>query len=1083
VKRIFLLVNLILIFSFPGYNQSITNVGTDFWIAFPPNTGQATLNLFISSDVATSGTVTSAWPGVNQNFTVVPGIVTQIDLPYTVALSGGVEEKGIRITANDPIAVYGLNRITFLTDAFLALPVNALGTNYMVLSYQTTLENKGSGLSIVATQDETEVSVYNHETGSTDIIYLDEGETYYTEVSDLDEDITGSEIESNYPVAVFGSVKTTLIPSFPCAADDHIVEQMFPIYSWGKNFVTVPTAGRDNSGDIYRILASEDNTDITIDGVMVATLDAREFYEATLLGYNSIHSSKPTLLAQYAKGQVCSGGLTGDPFMMLIPPREQFLTDYTVCTVAGYTTHYINVVAPDFALGTILLDGNPIPVGDFDPIPGTNFYGAQQEVVEGTHVLTSAYPFGIFSYGWNYADSYGYPGGASLSSVATVDSVALSPDTLYGQLNTSNICLTATVYNSLGNPVEGVLVNFNISGISTIVGNAFTNTLGEATYCYTRNGTTPGVDEVYAEVFGIFSDTSIVYWSYLPPCVNPTSGGTIDGTQTHCDTLIGVTVNNSTLPSGHTGTLEYKWQFSLTSDTSGFIDIPSSNVSSLTFDTVPQTTWFKRIARVDCMPDWSGSDTSNTVKVTILPPQPVSISIAASQNDICAGTPVIFEASTQNKGGSPIFTWLVNNIPAGTNDSVFSYTPASGEEISCILLSSETCTSNNPDTSNSIQMNVHPILPVEITIQASETSVCSGQQVTVNATPTNGGIAPGYQWYVNGIPVGTNDPQYAFEPADQDVITCILISSETCTSNNPAISLPITISVLDAPEVFFSACFDTITTSNGKPIWLRGGLPLGGIYSGTGVSAGSGASSDLFYFNPAVADAGSHEITYTYSNAFACEDSAKSSIVNVQFSIFNCGDSLIDIRDTKKYPTVQIGSQCWMAANLNYGTQIATTSPQRDNCVPEKYCYNDNPELCALSAVLYQWNELMQFQTDGGVQGICPPGWHVPTEADWELLFQQYATNGYAGSALKYNGYSGFNGLLPGIRFQNLIWKYAENDPMLHATMFWSSSIHGHDKAWAHGMNEVVFDDDYTPSVSFYPALVSNAFAVRCIQD
>ena len=1082
VKRFLVITTILLAFSLKGATQTVTNVGTDFWIAFPTNYSPPTLFLFISSEVATTGTVFSDWPGVNQNFSVTPGVVTEVELPGNVTLSGGIEDKGIRVQANDPIAVYGLSRVTASTDAFVALPVNAIGTSYGIMSYEVTVGNNGSSLAVVAIQDGTEITVYNHETGSTDVINLDEGQTYYTDVSSVGQDLTGSTVTSNYPVSVFGGDKIVNVPS-GCTAADFIVEQMFPTYSWGKNFVTVPTAGRDNSGDRYRILTLDDNTVVTIDGVDVITLNANEFYEANLLGYNAIETSEPTLLAQFAKGQQCTGMITGDPFMMLIPPREQYLTDYTVCTVAGFLSHYVNVVAPDFALGTILEDGVVIPPDEFDPIPGTNYYGAQREVIHGSHTYNSPFPFGVFSYGWASHDSYGYPGGGSLSPVATVDSVALSPDTLYGELNVSNICLIAEVFNSFGDPVEGILVNFNISGISTMVGNAYTNALGEATYCYTRNGITPGMDEIYAEVFGFVSDTSVVFWSYTPPCVDPTSGGTIDGDQSHCDTLMPATLNNVTLPSGYTGTLEYKWQLSATDASTGFTDIPGSNSASITMDTVAQTTWFRRIARVDCMPDWSGSDTSNTVEISIIPPFPVLLSITASDNDICAGTPVTFEASTQNKGNSPVFTWLVNQNPSGTNDSVFSYFPASGDQVACVLLSSESCTSNNPDTSNLISMIVHPVLPVDVSIQASENPVCAGQPVTLTATPFHGGLSPVYQWFVNGNPAGSNDPVYTYTPNDQDIIACSLTSSETCTSNNPATSLPISINTLDVPQVSFSACFDTITSTNAQRIWLRGGLPLGGIYSGSGVSSASSGSGVVYYFYPNLVGAGTHEITYKYTNSVGCIDSAKISVLNFQFSTFNCGDSLTDIRDNQKYPTVQIGSQCWMASNLNFGTQIPTSQPQRDNCLQEKYCYNDDPAQCTSRNALYQWAEVMQYQTEPGMQGMCPPGWHIPAENEWELLFQQFNTSGYAGSALKYNGYSGFDAILSGARFHNLVWEFSANDPVLRSTLFWSSTMQSTSKAWSHGMNEVVSDDDYTPSVSYYPAYFNNAFMVRCMED
>jgi len=279
------------------------------------------------------------------------------------------------------------------------------------------------------------------------------------------------------------------------------------------------------------------------------------------------------------------------------------------------------------------------------------------------------------------------------------------------------------------------------------------------------------------------------------------------------------------------------------------------------------------------------------------------------------------------------------------------------------------------------------------------------------------------------------------------------------------------------PAVSLPVCFDTVTITTAKPIRLHGGIPLTGTYSGPGVDQ---PTATLY---PGIAGAGSHQITYSYINDFDCTDSS-SLTIHISNPISHiCGDTLIDPRDSLPYPTVEINGQCWMAANLNYGTPIASSQMQRDNCVNEKYCYNDNPANCISFGGLYKWNEMMSYTTGNGVQGLCPPGWHIPSEAEWNTLFAVYISSGFAGSALKIIGYSGFDALLSGIRFHNNIWKFPGNDPILRSILYWSSTIHGPDKAWAHGLNEVVIDIDYTPSVSFYPALRSNAFAVRCLRD
>ena len=160
-----------------------------------------------------------------------------------------------------------------------------------------------------------------------------------------------------------------------------------------------------------------------------------------------------------------------------------------------------------------------------------------------------------------------------------------------------------------------------------------------------------------------------------------------------------------------------------------------------------------------------------------------------------------------------------------------------------------------------------------------------------------------------------------------------------------------------------------------------------------------------------------------------------------------------------------------MASNLNYGTMISSSSIQRDNCINEKYCL-DNLSVNCGNLTFYQWDELMRYDDKPARQGLCPPEWHVPTEAEWNTLFAVFTNNGYAGTHLKYTGFSGFNALLTGTNFMNVNWYFDG-----FTTFFWSSTTHSAYKAWAHGMN------DYNPSVSFYPSARVNAFSTRCVKD
>ena len=104
---------------------------------------------------------------------------------------------------------------------------------------------------------------------------------------------------------------------------------------------------------------------------------------------------------------------------------------------------------------------------------------------------------------------------------------------------------------------------------------------------------------------------------------------------------------------------------------------------------------------------------------------------------------------------------------------------------------------------------------------------------------------------------------------------------------------------------------------------------------------------------------------------------------------FTCGDALVDSRDGQSYNTVLIGTQCWMAENLNIGTMINGSNDQTDNGTIEKYCYNNSTSNCDTYGGLYQWDEAMQYVTTAGTQGVCPAGWHIPTDAEW-MTMEEY---------------------------------------------------------------------------------------------
>ncbi|MCD4735679.1 MAG: hypothetical protein K8R53_06515, partial [Bacteroidales bacterium] len=111
-----------------------------------------------------------------------------------------------------------------------------------------------------------------------------------------------------------------------------------------------------------------------------------------------------------------------------------------------------------------------------------------------------------------------------------------------------------------------------------------------------------------------------------------------------------------------------------------------------------------------------------------------------------------------------------------------------------------------------------------------------------------------------------------------------------------------------------------------------------------------------------------------------------------EYPVWSCGDDILDIRDGQIYGTVQIDDQCWMAENLNIGTRIDGVNNQTNNQIIEKYCFDNNTGNCDEYGGLYQWNEMMEYETIPGVKGICPEGWHLPMDAEWCALEQYVDT-------------------------------------------------------------------------------------------
>lgn len=153
-------------------------------------------------------------------------------------------------------------------------------------------------------------------------------------------------------------------------------------------------------------------------------------------------------------------------------------------------------------------------------------------------------------------------------------------------------------------------------------------------------------------------------------------------------------------------------------------------------------------------------------------------------------------------------------------------------------------------------------------------------------------------------------------------------------------------------------------------------------------------------------------------------------------------------------PSVVIGTQTWAATNANEGAMLTAPAAMTNNSVKEKYCYNNDPAYCTNYGGLYTWDEAMQGSTAESAQGICLPGYHIPTDGEWKTLESYLGMpagdlnmdNAWVrgqeegtGTKLKEGGSSRFNAKQAG--FYDIGFNYISTGPNTGAGGFWTSTL------------------------------------------
>lgn len=475
------------------------------------------------------------------------------------------------------------------------------------------------------------------------------------------------------------------------------------------------------------------------------------------------------------------------------------------------------------------------------------------------------------------------------------------------------------------------------------------------------------------------------------------------------------------------------------------------------------------------------------VPVTVNPSPVFTVSGPMS---VCAGSSTTYNLQGTEKGNwvlgsngvlvppvlntnSVTVNWTASNTPAQTSLTV-DYTNALG------------CDGSTLQT-----IDIQP-LPVVTYSTSTPSPVCQDFPTASVYTVTPGGPAASYSWTVSPPSLAViadptaNPAQVTWKlPGSSPQMASLNLTAVT-TATNPsctASASPLTVTINPKPPVMLTACFDAVTTTLAKPIFLKGGSPLGSTGKYTIDFTGG---TPVSWFNPGAAGAGTHTVYYGYTNADGCIAYDSKTISVLALPPFSCGNTLTDPRDNQSYPTVQIGAQCWMKANLRYASPAPYsgtpyTTPQSDNCVFERYCLSGDAN-CAQYGGFYQWDEVMQYNADLVTtrQGFCPPGWHVPTESDWNLLINEVSQNtgsGIAGAFLSdMTPTAPFRADPAGIFYQNSMEAFTTAP--VKGMFFWTSAYDPTSgRVVARGINSE------NPSVSRYEAVRADAFPVRCIRD
>ncbi|XP_062895002.1 IgGFc-binding protein [Mobula hypostoma] len=341
----------------------------------------------------------------------------------------GIELKGTmrsnhtaRISASHPVTVASFSKKNFTTDGSVLYPVRSLDTVYLIFTPPTpsqefrkefAVSNAGEADNTVVLTLTKALTFEGQRYQRGEPIRLTLG-PYETVQFQHEEDLTGSRVQSDLPVAVVAGHSCSKGRS-KC---NHVYEQLPPVSKWGDTFVIAPSAVQKTSDLVY-VLTSQD-TELTQglygQKVKVPAFHTRSFTVSKNLPL-ALRSSHPVLVLFYSPGTRPNWRLRSegyDPYLMTVMPNRDFATSYVVQGLDGFENH-VSLVARASETSKLLLDGQPLhPPQGWAAVKDSEYFWADLVTSNSNkaHLVTadSGTRFGVYQYGVSAMDAYGYQG-------------------------------------------------------------------------------------------------------------------------------------------------------------------------------------------------------------------------------------------------------------------------------------------------------------------------------------------------------------------------------------------------------------------------------------------------------------------------------------------------------------------------------------------------------------------------------------------------------------------------------------------------------------------------------------------------